>query len=316
MNYKISVIVPVYKVEAYLDKCILSIVSQTYSNLELLLIDDGSPDQCPQICDVWAEKDDRIRVVHKKNEGVARARNLGMELASGDYVMFVDSDDYLPLNAIQLLLERLLKDGSDMVLGKTMFVFEDGREESRRDAFFTDSVFLGDDFLRAMGNDEHYNSALWAKMYNRKALQGIVLPNQACGEDLWVFPHIIMQCAKISVVNQFVYFYLQRQSSVMHTRKDQLYLENIRATQHMTEIYLEKKWFSCAARWFRSGVQEIQQMQNKRLGVEQIENLFTNDQINHMLEESSVTVRVKWFLLQHMGLYEIIFGLKRKLFSN
>ena len=97
---KISVIVPVYKVEEYLDRCVKSIVEQTHKNLEIILVDDGSPDNCPMMCDKWAEKDSRIKVIHKKNEGVSAARNIGLDNAKGEYIGFVDSDDYLEKEAI------------------------------------------------------------------------------------------------------------------------------------------------------------------------------------------------------------------------
>jgi len=103
---KISVIVPIYKVEKYLDKCVESIVNQTYKNLEIILVDDGSPDNCPQICDEWAKKDNRIIVIHKENGGLSDARNFGIEKATGNYLMFVDSDDFLN-DEIFELVERL-----------------------------------------------------------------------------------------------------------------------------------------------------------------------------------------------------------------
>ena len=89
----ISVIIPVYKVEKYLDRCLESIVNQTYKNLEIILVDDGSPDNCPAMCDAWIEKDERIRVIHKENSGVSSARNKGIDVATGDYIGFVDSDN-------------------------------------------------------------------------------------------------------------------------------------------------------------------------------------------------------------------------------
>ena len=101
----ISVIVPVYKVEPYLDKCVRSIVDQTYQNLEIILVDDGSPDRCGEICDAWAAKDSRIRVIHKENGGLSDARNAGMAVATGKYMGFVDSDDYIAPDMYRLLLE-------------------------------------------------------------------------------------------------------------------------------------------------------------------------------------------------------------------
>ena len=106
----ISIIVPVYKVEKYLNRCVESIVKQTYSNLEIILVDDGSQDQCPVMCDAWMEKDNRIKVVHKKNGGLSDARNAGMKISKGEFIGFVDSDDLIDHNMYQLLYEILSTD--------------------------------------------------------------------------------------------------------------------------------------------------------------------------------------------------------------
>ena len=105
----ISVIVPVYKVEPYLDRCVQSIVNQTYKNLEIILVDDGSPDHCPAMCDAWAEKDSRIRVIHKENGGVSTARNAGINIAKGAFFTFVDSDDWIDRDALQLLWDKAVR---------------------------------------------------------------------------------------------------------------------------------------------------------------------------------------------------------------
>ena len=104
----VSVIVPVYKVEGYLDECIQSIISQTYTNLEIILVDDGSPDRCPKMCDEWAEKDSRIKVIHKVNGGLSSARNVGLDEASGDYISFVDSDQKYEIVVLKLNLPVLI----------------------------------------------------------------------------------------------------------------------------------------------------------------------------------------------------------------
>lgn len=106
MNPLISVIVPIYNVEKYLARCVDSIVNQTYKNLEIILVDDGSPDRCPQMCDDYAEKDSRIKVVHKKNGGLSDARNAGMAVATGEYISFIDSDDWIDLETYDLVLEK------------------------------------------------------------------------------------------------------------------------------------------------------------------------------------------------------------------
>ena len=105
----ISIIVPVYKVEQYLDYCVDSIVKQTYEKLEIILIDDGSPDNSPEICDRWSERDPRIKVIHKKNGGASEARNIGLDIAAGEYIGFVDSDDYIDKDMYRRMIEELQK---------------------------------------------------------------------------------------------------------------------------------------------------------------------------------------------------------------
>lgn len=116
MNVLVSVIIPIYGVEPYLDACIDSVVSQTYKNLEILLIDDGSKDKCPLLCDLWAQKDKRIHVIHKKNEGLARARATGLKYASGEYIVHVDSDDWIDPNHIETMINAALQNNSDIVI--------------------------------------------------------------------------------------------------------------------------------------------------------------------------------------------------------
>ena len=120
----VSVIVPIYKVEKYLDDCVRSIVNQSYQNLEIILIDDGSPDKCPQMCDNWKAQDARIIVIHKENEGLGMARNTGLDIAKGTFVYFLDSDDYLLLNAIQQLVEVAIKENADIV-GSGLYRIDD-----------------------------------------------------------------------------------------------------------------------------------------------------------------------------------------------
>ncbi len=118
---KVSVIIPVYKVEDYLDQCVLSVVNQTCQNLEIILVNDGSPDKCPQMCDEWARKDSRIRVVHKENGGLSSARNAGLRIATGEYVYFLDSDDYLSNRAIDFLIAPILsRPETQMSIGSIM----------------------------------------------------------------------------------------------------------------------------------------------------------------------------------------------------
>ena len=114
----LSVVVPVYNVEKYLDKCIESIVGQTYKNLEIILVNDGSTDRCKEICDIWKEKDARIKVLHKENRGLVSARQAGLEMASGEYIANVDSDDWIEKNMYECLMGLAVESGSDIEIGR------------------------------------------------------------------------------------------------------------------------------------------------------------------------------------------------------
>ena len=114
----VSIIVPIYKVEPYLRRCLDSIVNQSYTNLEIILVDDGSPDNCPQICDEYASKDNRIKVIHKKNGGLSDARNAGLDICKGEYISFVDSDDWVDEKYIETLLDLAIKENVDIAIGE------------------------------------------------------------------------------------------------------------------------------------------------------------------------------------------------------
>ena len=127
---KVSIIIPIYKVEKYLNQCINTIVHQTYKNLEIILVDDGSPDECPKICDSWGRKDSRIKVIHKSNGGLSDARNEGLTKATGKYLLFVDSDDWISLNMVSDLVKIMDKENADMGICQFADVFPDGRIEA------------------------------------------------------------------------------------------------------------------------------------------------------------------------------------------
>ena len=124
-NPLISVIVPIYNVEEYLNRCVESIVNQTYQKLEIILVDDGSPDNCPRMCDDWAKKDSRIKVIHKENGGLSDARNAGMKITTGEYISFIDSDDYIETCMIEILYEAIKKYDCDIASCRVRIVMDD-----------------------------------------------------------------------------------------------------------------------------------------------------------------------------------------------
>lgn len=226
----VSVIVPIYKVEAYLDQCIQSIVEQSYPNLEILLLDDGSPDGCGQICDRWAEQDSRIRVVHKPNSGVSDTRNLGISLAGGDYISFVDGDDYLEPGAIQLLVGYAQKYQVQCVLGGHKRLRRDGTLVEKTGA---DTVMVCDgrqaveeNILRRLIGSEYrsvtpLNQAIWAKLYERRLLveQDVrFLPIRQIGsEDFYFNICFFEHVQRAVIVPEAVYGYRDNGASCSNT---------------------------------------------------------------------------------------------------
>lgn len=149
-NELVSVIVPVYKVEPYLDRCVASILAQTYPNLEVILVDDGSPDNCPALCDAWAQRDARIRVIHKKNGGQSDARNVGLDAASGAYISFVDSDDYIAENFIETLYDLLHEYHTDISAVHWKLVYADAPEVPAPPSSRNVTLFQGADAIREL----------------------------------------------------------------------------------------------------------------------------------------------------------------------
>lgn len=211
---KISVIVPVYKVEAYLDKCISSIVNQTYQNLEIILVDDGSPDNCPAMCDAWAERDSRIKVIHKPNGGLSDARNAGMTIATGELIGFVDSDDWISPDMYRILYESMMTSGSDIAACGVQMVWEDGSPDqplTKPGCCVLDT----EEAMRALIEESWLKQPVWYKLYKTELVKNIPFPVGKYHEDVFWSYQAIGKAQKVSVIDTVGYYYLQRGASIM-----------------------------------------------------------------------------------------------------
>lgn len=216
MEPLISVIVPVYKVEQYLHQCVDSILAQTYKNLEIILVDDGSPDNCGAICNDYAAKDARIKVLHKSNGGLSDARNAGMAISTGDYISFVDSDDWLPVDSIQYLYGILIENNAQLAIG--------GRERvNDADGYILDTDFYGSVDVRVMDKIESMRSmfyngcASWARLYKREVHIDIPFPVGEINEDEAIVLQILEKCDYVVQSNHIVYHYRCRDESITTT---------------------------------------------------------------------------------------------------
>ena len=210
----ISVIVPVYKVEPYLDKCISSIANQTYKNLEIILVDDGSPDNCPAMCDAWAEKDSRIRVIHKPNGGLSDARNAGMAVATGELMAFVDSDDWIVPDMYEYLYQRLSEDNSDIAACGVQMVWEN-KTPSRMLTRDGNCVLNQEEAMRAIIEESWLKQPVWYKLYKTALVRDILFPKGKCHEDVFWSYQAVGSAKKVSVSDHVGYYYLQRGGSIM-----------------------------------------------------------------------------------------------------
>lgn len=213
-NPLISVIIPCYRVEEYLPKCINSIIKQTYGNLEIFLVDDGSPDNCGLICDEYAKKDARIKVIHKKNGGLSDARNVAIDIAKGEYITFVDSDDYVTDDYVESLYKLLVENNAQMSITRCIPFLEGTFPVNTKQTRIT-KVFNTSDALICLFYQKYFDNAAWAKMYHCSLFRsGIRYPKGWLYEDLPTTYKLVMLSNKIAFSNYENYYYLLRRDSI------------------------------------------------------------------------------------------------------
>lgn len=215
MESLISVIIPVYKVEPYLRRCVESVLNQTYQNLEVILVDDGSPDNCGAICDEYAALDSRVKVIHKENGGLSSARNAGLELAAGEYISFVDSDDWLDPKLYSHCIAAM---PFDMAIFGITYVYK-GAQDSQTvpTCEKTTSICWGkDDQLILDLVRRSLFGYMCNKIYRRNIIQGIRLPDILLREDLVTNIEILKKTEEIVLINCNGYYYFQRSDSSLH----------------------------------------------------------------------------------------------------
>lgn len=305
MEHLISLIIPVYNVEQYLDRCLESVIAQTYRNLEILLIDDGSTDGSSEMCDRWAEKDHRIQVVHKENAGVSKARNTGLEIAAGNYIMFLDADDYLEHNAVQVLYARIIKDDSDLAIGRHVDIYPDGSIDDCIYRKIQNCCMSACDVFHSAAEkqDKQICVVSWAKLYKADLWKEIRFPTLICGEDLWVFPSIINQCRKISYVENIVYFYYQRENSALHKKSQRAALDEISAVLNFSQFLWKNGYMNGSVVWYEKAVRKAYSLGPGSCDV-LFERNFTERERIKLLLRSSPRTKAKWFLLRNPIVYK------------
>lgn len=232
---KISVIVPIYKVENYLYRCIDSLLEQTFSDFELILVDDGSPDDCPKICDEYEKKDNRVKVLHKENGGLSDARNAGLNIATGEYVAFVDSDDWVASDYLEVLFRTITREKADIC--ECEVVRTNGRNEIPKYSEII-NVYSQQDALELLIQEKVFHQYVWNKLYRRSVLAGISFPKGKINEDeFWTY-QVFGKADLVVSINQPLYYYYQRDDSIMGREYDIKRLHAIEAKK-LRQRYIE-----------------------------------------------------------------------------
>ena len=237
----ISVIIPVYNIENYLPKCIQSILAQTYPYLEILLVDDGSVDTSGAICDQYAKKDKRIRVLHNENGGLSSARNAGIDAAAGNYILFVDGDDFISSRMIEMLLTSIQKNNADMAVCGIRKVNEDGISIPEEKWKLKEECLSANQYWQRMYNAaaEPYVVA-WNKLYKKELFEQVRYPKGKIHEDEFVIHEIVSQCCRISMTEKELYNYVQRRDSNMGQGYNRRRLQALEAFAGRTDYFLKK----------------------------------------------------------------------------
>lgn len=212
---KLSIIIPVYRVEATLNRCIESVAAQHLGDYELILVDDGSPDGCPQICDDWAAKDRRIKVVHKVNGGLSDARNAGIDIAEGDYLTFIDSDDYIAEHTLAPLMQKLTEQPDIDILEYPVYVFF-GSPKQHLLEFQGDTTYHDMDDYWYKGQ-AYLHTYAWNKIYRAALFHDVRFPKGILFEDMHTLPRLLKQTKTVMTTNQGCYYYCMNDSGITAT---------------------------------------------------------------------------------------------------
>lgn len=221
----ISVIIPVYKVEKYLDECVKSVVSQTYKDLEIILVDDGSPDECPRICDDWALKDERVKVVHKNNGGLSSARNAGLSVAKGDYIGFVDSDDFINETMYEDLMRIMLSDDRNMIASSPIIKNVDGKYSP----YIVGSYVYNDGERMSIGDymgrflSLSIDATVWNKLFKRDIIKTMFREGRNNEDYLFMYYNckpLFYSDFYFAVTDKPHYYYRNTPTSICHQDKN------------------------------------------------------------------------------------------------
>lgn len=306
MNDIISIIVPIYNVDQYLDKCINSIINQTYKNIEIILIDDGSTDNSLTICNNYSKQDSRIKVIHKENGGLSDARNKGIEIAKGEYITFIDSDDYVDLDYVEILYNTITKYEADISISTHRILFPNKTVDKYT---FEEYVSTKEEILDKLLYDDGIDTSAWGKLYKKFLFKDIRFPKGRLFEDAATTYKLIDNANKIAVYSKPTYNYVIRENSISNVGFSEKKLDLIKSTQEMTDYIrarypgLEK---GCNRRLMFSYLATFTQLAKSKSKNKKIKDKllrYIKDNKREILKDKKVPKRDK------LGIYATTFGI-------
>ena len=319
----LSIIVPVYNVEKYIERCIKSILNQSFTNFELILVDDGSPDKCGEICDEYEKKDSRIKVIHKKNGGLSDARNAGIERAKGEYIAFVDSDDFINKYMYEILYKNAKKWDADISICNFKMVCENDRIDEDISVICEDAKVYGrNEALNKLYSNENLQFIVaWNKIYKKELFLNIRYDYGKCHEDEFIIHKLIYNANKIAYCSSEMYYYLQRNNSIMNLEFSIHRLDIIEALDKRMEFFRENNLLELEYRtqnlylnyFFKYYYKTKHELKNKSKARE-IKKVFKkNYKYLYKNPHYSINGKLLWIIfIINPGLFYLILKLKDK----
>jgi len=292
----VTIVIPVYNVEKYIDTCIQSVIAQTFTDIEIILVDDGSTDSSGEICDRYKVEDSRITVYHTENGGLSAARNYGINRANGDYITVIDSDDFVALDFIEYLFKLIDENESDIAVCDYSFVDEDCRSYRPRELKEHIKTWSGEAALKRMLYQKEFTNSAWTKLYKKSLFENIRYPNGKLYEDMGTTYKLIMKSSKVTFGSSKKYYYRQRANSIMLSAFDLRKLDCVELAQNMvSEISqkMPKLQYAAKARAFSAYFHILLQIPNASEYKEVRKKLYTNIKKERLVNLFNVNSRVK-----------------------
>ena len=304
----ISITVPIYNVEKQLSRCVESLLNQTYKNIEVILVDDGSSDKCPGICDQYQEKDTRVVVIHKQNEGLSEARNTGLNASKGNYIIFVDSDDYIELDSCERFIGALKGRKTELVVGEANKICGKFISYFKHTNLIDEREYSSKEYIISAINAFEWYAPVWLNMYCRGFLieNSLYFKKGILHEDMQILPHIFLKAKKVVYMNYCFYNYDIREDSITQKK------DKSRNREHILEILYEWKIIFDRI--------EDNKLQEKLYGILAKQFLYSCREFNidgkRYLGNINFRFLVKYSLNYKEKLKALIFGVSPKLYLN